>query len=137
MQCINILASKNTGELRSQMKTLGLFELRDNLLMLILRYEIKTEKFHKILEGFSFENLANQSKFKESHSLAYLLKILTDKNNSSALQVKYLDKKFFYCFTLNTETIIFKQISKFVFSNVIIFNFNNFIFLYEPLFLSY
>lgn len=90
MQCINILASKNTGELRSQMKALGLFELRDNLLMLILKYEIKTEKFHKILEGFSFENLANQNKFKESHSLAYLLKILTDKSNSSALQVKYL-----------------------------------------------
>jgi len=87
MQCINILASKNSGEIRSQMKSLGLFDMRDLLLMQILRFEIKSDRFHKILEGFSFETLANQSKFKESHSLAYLLKILMEQNYNNSLQL--------------------------------------------------
>lgn len=87
MQCINILASKNSGEIRSQMKSLGLFSLREGLLMQILRFEIKNDRFHKILEGFSFESLANQSKFKESHSLAYLLKILIEQKNNTSLQL--------------------------------------------------
>lgn len=87
MQCINILASKNSGEIRSQMKNLGLFSLREGLLMQILRFEIKNDRFHKILEGFSFESLANQSKFKESHSLAYLLKILIEQKNNPSLQL--------------------------------------------------
>ena len=87
MQCINILASKNSGEIRSQMKSLGLFDMRDILLMQILRFEIKSDRFHKILEGFSFETLSNQSKFKESHSLAYLLKILMEQSYNISLQV--------------------------------------------------
>lgn len=87
MQSINILASKNSGEIRCQMKNLGLFGLREILLMQILRFEIKNERFHKILEGFTFESLANQNKFKESHSLAYLLKILIGQNQNTSLQL--------------------------------------------------
>lgn len=86
MQCINILASKNSGEIRSQMKSLGLFDMRDALLKQILRHEIKSDRFDKILEGFSFESLVNQSKFKDSHSLAYLLKILMEQYNNISLQ---------------------------------------------------
>ena len=87
MQSINVLASKNSGDIRSLMKSLNLFDLRDNLLMQIIKFDIKSDRFHKILEGFSFESLANQNKFKESHSLAYLLKMLIMQSENPALQV--------------------------------------------------
>ena len=69
------------------MKSLGLFDMRDILLMQILRFEIKSDRFHKILEGFPFETLATQNKFKESHSLAYLLKILMEQHYNISLQL--------------------------------------------------
>ena len=87
MQSINILASKNSLEIRTLMKNLNLFELRETFLTQILKFEIKSDRFHKILEGFSFENLCNQNKFKESNSLASILKLLLEQKDNLSLQV--------------------------------------------------
>lgn len=77
LHTINTLASKNSGEVRSTMKTEKLFEFRDKLLMQLLRFDLKSTSLYSILKDFSFEALANQNKFRESHTIAYLIKILT------------------------------------------------------------
>ena len=45
------MASKNASNIRVFMRSLNLFELRDNMLQNILRYEIEPERLIFILEG--------------------------------------------------------------------------------------
>ena len=51
VKCINLWASKNSGEVRSHMKSSGLFDLRDNLIIQILKFEFKSDDFIDILNG--------------------------------------------------------------------------------------
>mmetsp|Transcript_30779 Transcript_30779/g.28003 ORF Transcript_30779/g.28003 Transcript_30779/m.28003 type:complete len:202 (+) Transcript_30779:3497-4102(+) len=90
LHSINTLASKNSGEVRSAMKSEKLFEFRDKLLMQLLRFDLKSTSLYNILKDFSFEALANQSKFRESHTIAYLIKILIQTKDYLNLQLLIL-----------------------------------------------
>ena len=90
LHCINILASKNTGEIRSAMKTQNLFEFRDNLLMQLLKFNLKSTSLYNIMKDFSFEAIANQSKFREAHIISYLVRILLTNEDYLNLQVNLL-----------------------------------------------
>ena len=87
LYCINLLASKNSGEVRSIMKSAGYFEFRDTLLIQILKFDLSQSNLYAILKDFSFEAIANQSKFKESQTIAILLKIFLNSQNYPNLQV--------------------------------------------------
>lgn len=47
------------------MKTLGFFEMRDNLLVQILRNDLSGDTLMSILDGVSFEALSNSNKFRD------------------------------------------------------------------------
>jgi hypothetical protein len=87
LHCINILASKNSGDIRSTMKTEKMFEFRDSLLMDLLSYDLKSTTLFSIIKDFSFEGIANQSKFRESHAIAYLIRYLIKNPDYLNLQV--------------------------------------------------
>lgn len=89
LHCINLLASKNTGEIRSAMKTQNLFEFRDNLLMQLLKFNLKSTNLYNIMKDFSFEAISNQSKFREAHIISYLVRIFLQNADYLNLQVKY------------------------------------------------
>ncbi|ORX67341.1 hypothetical protein BCR32DRAFT_272586 [Anaeromyces robustus] len=71
---INHLACHNNSIIRTQMKTSHFFEIRDDLIIDILKSELYLEDVEYFLEKFSFEILANQSKFRESDGLLFLLR---------------------------------------------------------------
>lgn len=75
LRCINYLASKSTGEIRSVMKNQNLFEFRDSLLMQLLKSNLGSDSLYKIMKDFSFGTIANQSKFKDDHMIYYLIRI--------------------------------------------------------------
>ena len=78
MHLINLLASNNTPSVRSQMKVLGYFDLRDNLLLQTLRSNPSQSDLWNLLIHFSFETLASQAKFRESNALFYFIKFLME-----------------------------------------------------------
>lgn len=85
---INLLAYQNTAEIRAQMKTHGLFDVRDNLIFHLLRGISDQDTTH-FIQTFSFHSIANQQKFRENKGIAYLLKWfhhLSFPTNSSASQ---------------------------------------------------
>jgi len=87
LHCINILASKNSGEIRSAMKSEKMFEFRDTLLMDLLSCDLKSTILYNIIKDFSFEGLANQSKFRESHAIDYLIRYFVNNPDYFSLQV--------------------------------------------------
>ncbi|CAK92501.1 unnamed protein product (macronuclear) [Paramecium tetraurelia] len=75
-QIINLMASKNSPEIRSVLKQLNLFEFRDNLALQIIKYKMEPQQLMDILSGVPFAQLCNSRNFKESHCMAYLLQRL-------------------------------------------------------------
>ncbi len=69
------------------MKDLNFFEMRDKLLIDILQQEFELHYYEGILNQVSFEALANQNKFRESHAMAYLFKLFLQCENNQDLQV--------------------------------------------------
>lgn len=67
------------------MKELKLFEIRDGLLIDILRYKIDGETLMQVLEGISFESLSKLSKFRDSKAVASLIKNLIEHKNHQNL----------------------------------------------------
>jgi len=76
MNSITLLASCNTMEVRNHIKQSGLFEIRDNILMQVVKHDMTEDTLYLLLSKYSFETLAMQSKFRDSHSIAYLVKHL-------------------------------------------------------------
>ncbi|ORX46401.1 hypothetical protein BCR36DRAFT_585219 [Piromyces finnis] len=72
---INHLACHNNSTIRTLMKTLHFFEIRDDLIIDILKSEVFLEDVQYFLEKFSFEILANQSKFRENDGLLFVLRL--------------------------------------------------------------
>lgn len=72
---INHLACHNNSSIRTLMKTSHFFEIRDDLIIDIMKSEVYLEDIEYFLEKFSFEILANQSKFRESDGLLFLLRV--------------------------------------------------------------
>src|SRR3990167_577469 len=81
---INLLAYQNTAEIRAKMKTHGLFEVRDNLILHLLRGISEQNTIH-FIQNFSFHSIANQPKFRENNGICYLLQLFNkSKANSSS-----------------------------------------------------
>ena len=59
MHCINTLASKNNGNIRLRMQKLQFFQMRDNLIIEILKSDYEIHYLQGILDEVSFEALAN------------------------------------------------------------------------------
>ncbi|EGR31021.1 hypothetical protein IMG5_119330 [Ichthyophthirius multifiliis] len=87
LQCINKLASKNSGQIRLIMKNLSLFDIRDVLVITILQYDIQTDILVNLLEGISFETVANHQLFAEKHTLASIVKFFLESKENFALQM--------------------------------------------------
>ena len=101
LHCINFLASKSTGEIRSAMKSQGLFEFRDNLLMQLLKFNLGSSNLFDIMKDFSFGAIANQPRFRDAHIIDYLVRIFLQNADYQNLQVQptsYFSLiKFFSC----------------------------------------
>lgn len=69
---INQLAYHNTAEIRAQMKSHGLFDVRDNLIFHLLRGISEQDAIH-FIQTFSFRSIASQPKFRDNKGIAYLL----------------------------------------------------------------
>jgi len=59
MHCINTLASKNNGNIRLRMQKLQFFQMRDSLIIEILKSDYEIHHLQGILDEVSFEALAN------------------------------------------------------------------------------
>jgi len=59
MHCINTLASKNNGNIRLRMQKLQFFQMRDSLIIEILKSDYEIHYLQGILDEVSFEALAN------------------------------------------------------------------------------
>src|SRR5688572_7708213 len=78
---ISLMASQNDSDVRTRMQDNGLFAIRDNLVMHLIRDEMTIEQRIDTFRSLSFDMVASHPKFRESHGLLYLLKILHDCNN--------------------------------------------------------
>jgi len=79
---INVLASKNTATVRSKMKSSNLFDIRDRIIVLLLRANVGVE----ILRSLSLESLAEHPKLRET-AMLYLLNMLHAEDVSWKMQV--------------------------------------------------
>ena len=83
--------SSNTRQVRTIMKTSGLFELRDNMIMDILLSKTYPQEFVEVLTNYSLETVAALAKFREQHViehlLQYLLEIDKEETQKSILEV--------------------------------------------------
>lgn len=88
LEVITTLTFKNSVEIRLIMKEVKLFELRDMMLINIIRLNDDDEGLVKLLTKFSFESICNQTSFCESLALTNLVRVLARTRNED-LQVKY------------------------------------------------
>ena len=87
---INTFATKNTAEIRAQMKKSGLFNYRDSLLLELLNSEIQTADLMQSLEKMSLETVAGSPKFKDSKTIENLISCIIECKDDN-LRMKYLD----------------------------------------------
>ena len=76
LEIITTLTFKNDVDLRLVMKEVKLFELRDVLLINLIRLCDEDESLVKLLTKFSFESICNQQSFKDSLALTNLVRTL-------------------------------------------------------------
>lgn len=91
MHLINLLASCNTPAVRQQMKAIGYFDLRDDLIIQMLKEDLPQ---HLLIEGiqcFSFETIASQPKFRDSNAVIYFVKFLVEFQSAPGLQMEILN----------------------------------------------
>jgi len=74
LNCINHLSFQNTAPIRFQMKTAGLFSIRDSFILILLRCG-PTNILAEFISYFSFESITDQHKFRDSGGILYLLNI--------------------------------------------------------------
>ncbi|KAM3140125.1 hypothetical protein pb186bvf_007678 [Paramecium bursaria] len=87
LQVINLMASKNSPDIRTLMKSLGYLEIRDNLAIQVMRYNIPPDEIMSLLSGIAFAQICNLKQFKENHCLAYLLKRLIQHKDHFGLTI--------------------------------------------------
>ncbi len=78
VRAINVLASKNTMEVRSLMKASGLFELRDGFLLELLGSEVHTADSTQLLQQINLEALAGSARFREARTMETLVTVIVD-----------------------------------------------------------
>jgi hypothetical protein len=79
------------------MKNSKLFELRDSILLNLIRVNSDDDSLAKLLSQFNFESICNSSMFKDSLALVNLIKALVTTSNED-LQV-FILKLFKYDLT--------------------------------------
>ncbi|ORY01541.1 hypothetical protein K493DRAFT_334919 [Basidiobolus meristosporus CBS 931.73] len=72
---INHLACQNNPAIRTVMKSTGLFNIRDGIIINVLQAEFASGEQAEFIENFSFEMIADQPKFRESNGILFLLRI--------------------------------------------------------------
>jgi hypothetical protein len=72
--CLNQIACHTAAETRNIMKTIGLFNIRDTLIINLLQADLSTLEQMDVFGKFSFEMLADQPRFRESHGLLLLMR---------------------------------------------------------------
>jgi len=70
------ITNHNSDVIRSTMKEVGLFEQRDSLLIECLRLPVSRQGAGAIMQGFSFEWVAEKAAFRDAHGLTLLLNML-------------------------------------------------------------
>ncbi len=90
---INTLVCQNTSFVRATMKNRGLFELRDNLIIRMLRgFEEEIDTRANFIYTFPFESIADQKAFRETNNgIVYLLNIFQESSTDTALQSAVYD----------------------------------------------
>ncbi len=73
VRVINVLAAKNTAEVRTLMKNHHLFDLRDTLLLELLNSEVQTTDSMQLLQQINLEALANCEKFRDKKTIESIL----------------------------------------------------------------
>ena len=53
------MASKNSPDIRTLMKSLGYLEIRDNLAIQVMRYNIPPDEIMSLLSGIAFAQICN------------------------------------------------------------------------------
>lgn len=91
MHLINLLASCNTPAVRQQMKAIGYFDLRDDLIIQMLKEDLPQNLLIEGIQCFSFETIASQPKFRDSNAVIYFVKFLIEFQNSPSLQMEILN----------------------------------------------
>lgn len=93
LEVITTLTFKNSVDVRLIMKEVKLFELRDMMLINIIRLNDDDEGLVKLLTKFSFESICNQTSFCESLALTNLVRVLARTRNED-LQVAFFNQIF-------------------------------------------
>jgi len=84
---IHNLAYQNTSEVRARMKSVGMFELRYNLVVHLLRDGVTGKRdIGRFLELFQFDSIAGQPKFRDSYGFLYLLHLMHLESSSHAMR---------------------------------------------------
>ena len=88
---INLLASCNTPAVRQQLKAVGFFDLRDDLMIQLLKEDLPQTVLIEGIQCFSFETIASQPKFRDSNAVIYFIKFLIEFHSAPALQLEILN----------------------------------------------
>ena len=83
------MAMKNSVDVRINMKNAKIFDLRDSILLNLIRNNEDEDELKVLLCRFSFESVCNNSLFKESLALVNMIRILMRTNNED-LQVNFI-----------------------------------------------
>eukprot|EP00003_Mantamonas_plastica_P019256 TRINITY_DN3157_c0_g1_i3.p2 TRINITY_DN3157_c0_g1~~TRINITY_DN3157_c0_g1_i3.p2 ORF type:complete len:512 (-),score=166.92 TRINITY_DN3157_c0_g1_i3:8-1543(-) len=78
--CINALAVNNSGPIRTELKNSGLLDVRDHVIVQLLRTVITKEAPVHIIRDFAFDSIAEQSKFRDGNGLLFLLSLAHDED---------------------------------------------------------
>lgn len=88
---VNLLASCNTPAVRQQLKAIGFFDLRDDLIIQLLKEDLPQNVLIEGIQCFSFETIASQPKFRDSNAVVYFIKFLIEFHSAPALQLEILN----------------------------------------------
>jgi hypothetical protein len=92
MSVINSIASHNSAEIRSMLKALGFFDIRDSCLIWMLRREMPSDVRAYLFGNFSFESVSATNKFREgTMAIIYMVKILVEERERFDLQMAVLN----------------------------------------------
>ncbi|XXQ36554.1 NTF2 domain-containing protein [Plasmodiophora brassicae] len=74
---INLLASQNTSDVRTRMKQVGMFDMRDHLLLLFCQQPCSPADRFVALSQLPLDSVALDAKFRQSNGLLYLVRWFT------------------------------------------------------------
>ena len=84
---VSSLARHNNSTIRTQMKTFGLFDIRDALVVKILQADLPVDQLKQFLCGFSFDQVADQPQFRDLNGPLLLLRLLHIHTQNRPVQV--------------------------------------------------